>query len=64
MQGLWWHLEIKWVAARTETRLAIISRNELIFCGERRREGLVGVVDALVPRAGGGWVKVVFLEEV
>jgi hypothetical protein len=64
MQDFWWNLEIKGVAACTETRLAILPRSELIVSGERWCDGaLVVVVDALIARATGGRVKVVFLGE-
>lgn len=63
MQGFLWYLKIKGVAARAEARPPVHPRSELIDFGEGWCEGaLVGIVDALVVGAGGGRVKVVFLE--
>lgn len=63
MQKLRWNLEIKWIAACTETRLAMLHRGELIGLGERWCDGgLVRVVDTLIARAAGGRFIVIFFE--
>jgi hypothetical protein len=63
MQDFWGNLEIKWIAACTETRLASLQRGELIVLGERWSDNvLVRIVDALIARAAGGRFIVVFLE--
>jgi hypothetical protein len=63
MQDFLWNFEIKRIAACTKTRPATLQRGELIVLGERGcKDVLIGVVDALIARAGGGRFKVVFLE--